>query len=127
MPPFQLHAPQNADMPSIRKGFIFRVSRMTKFEKSGCIAPLYRVECQTVTLAQDVVDVMDGPLPPAGREAGAERRDAHQFERGIALEQQVTPRLPAGKPPRLAGQTVQGIAQGAETSEQLGGFHRLVG
>lgn len=85
---------------------VFRVAASTDSRRVRFIQP---VQCKAVAFAQHIIHFMQGAQSPAGRRAGAHRRQAHGPERTLALQQHIAPRLPAGKPKRLTGRLFRAL------------------
>jgi hypothetical protein len=91
--------------------------------RSRRVGRIEQIICQPMALAQDSVDLVDFPLPPAGWEAGTHGRHAGRamgFERCIALG------LPAGKTAGLAREVVERAHECVETLADVGGVDGVV-
>ena len=73
-----------------------------------------------MTLAQDSINLVDRPLPPAGRQAGTEGGDAGWT---FGLEPKIAPGLPSGEAAGLAGEVAEGVPQGAKAALEISDAH----
>ena len=76
---------------------------------------------QAVAFFQHLIDFVNWPLPPAGRQAGTHGGEAGGFA-GLAFG--VALHLPAGEAAGLGREIVESAHQGVETLAEVGGVER---